>query len=550
MTRIVSTDITSPLGVTTEQNYRALRDGRTALQRYDSWMGLPVPVAAAIITDESLLVEGCTRFESFVIRSVEEALSHADIDVASDRTVFILSTTKADVAELGEETYLSPGAAARKISRHFGFVNEPIVVCNACISGVSALLLAHRLMLAGKYDTAVVCGADCVSSFNISGFTSFKALSPFACRPFDIERLGLNLGEAAATMVLRSGEGDGWVLREGCVNNDAYHISAPAPDGDGVFRAIRQTIGERGIDDLATVTMHGTATMFNDQMESMAIERAGLSAIPASALKGYYGHTLGASGILETIATMRALEDGIVLPTYGFEEIGVSGKIAISAEERRTDKQSFLKVISGFGGCNGALLFCRNEKGTSVVPQKELKTIHSVHITPDSVTVDGEALEVSSTGKSLLTELYKAYVGNYPKFYKMDMFSRLVLVASELLLAKAPQDPDRSVILFNGSSSIVADRQHLPSFCDPENFYPSPSVFVYTLPNIALGEVAIKQGYKGETSLYILEERNDSLISDVVSASLSHSGATSALTGWADCSDENTFEADIKIVTI
>ena len=171
---------------------------------------------------------------------------------------------------------------------------------------------------------------------------------------FDIERLGLNLGEAAATMIFgRSAVGvEGrWTLEAGAQTNDAYHLSAPSPDGDGVFRAL--SVAAEGIspDELDCISLHGTATMFNDQMESKAVQRAGLSDVPACALKGYYGHTLGAAGLVETIIMMESLEDGVVLPTRGFEELGVSGKISVSGEERSSaGKGRFIKVLSGFGG--------------------------------------------------------------------------------------------------------------------------------------------------------------------------------------------------------
>ena len=105
------------------------------------------------------------------------------------------------------------------------------------------------------------------------------------------------------------------------------------------------------------VNLHGTATMFNDEMEAVALERAGLSNIPVNSLKGYFGHTLGAAGLLETLVTMSALEDGIVLGTRGFSELGVSRKINISAENRKAVGKRFIKLISGFGGCNAAMMY-------------------------------------------------------------------------------------------------------------------------------------------------------------------------------------------------
>lgn len=569
MIGIAATNITSPLGWTSEQNYLAVKAGHTALKSFHSWRGIKDTVTVGAFTPEqeaSLLLDGFTKFESLAIRSVKEALSHADIDVASDRTVFILSTTKGNVGELSDAggNYSAPGVAARKIAAGLGFTTEPVTVCNACISGVTAQMLAGRLIAAGLYDTAVVCGADCLTEFTLAGFLSFKSLDPSECRPFDIERLGLNLGEAAATVIYAAGAGkDAWRFVSGELNNDAYHLSAPSPVGDGTVRAINDTLEGFDKEHLAFVSAHGTATMFNDQMESKAIASCGLSEVPVSALKGYYGHTLGAAGVLETIISLLSAEDGTVLPVRGFSETGVSGKMNVVTSPLPTGKTAFLKIISGFGGCNGALLFTKDAGEFGRIQSAQPRVVHTVHITPSSASVDGAELPVAMRGKELLDEIYKSHIADYPKFHKMDMLGKLVFAASELLTAKENDakennagkdndgsDENRAVILFNATSSIVQDLQHIRTINDAEGFFPSPSVFLYTLPNISIGEVAIRNSYKGETSLYILPEKDDGLMNDIINASFAGSRTRSMLTGWADCSDEDTFEAEMKIIEI
>lgn len=557
MISVLSTNIVSPLGVTTDENYRAVRNGNSKLARYNDWRGIPEPFVASLFDAnqrKELHIDGFTLFESIAINSIHEALSKCAIDVDSPRTLFILSTTKANVDELDNEQYTSPGASARKIANYFGLKTEPVVVCNACISGVDAQILALRLLNCGFYDNAIVCGVDVVTPFIVAGFLSFKSLSMTECRPFDIDRTGLNLGEAAATIILsNSNHATGkskWQLCSGAMSNDAYHVSAPSPKGDGSCRALEQVLIGVNINDLALLSTHGTATMFNDQMESKAIDRMSLAELPISALKGYYGHTLGAAGVLETIITMRAMDDGIILGVRGFEEIGVSGKINISAKERTTDKHSFLKMISGFGGCNGALLYSkRTASSIDMVDRSILHTQHNVKINQQSISVDGECLHFSGTGKALLTEVYKEHIGEYPKFHKMDILSKLAVVATELLVKQnAESCEDTAVILFNRSSSIVADRKHNESIKDKDNFYPSPSLFLYTLPNIALGEIAIKFSLKGETSLYILDHRNEEVMQQVITSAMSHANISRLITGWIDCTDDDCFEADIHLI--
>jgi 3-oxoacyl-[acyl-carrier-protein] synthase-1 len=115
-------------------------------------------------------------------------------------------------------------------------------------------------------------------------------------------------------------------------------------------------------EELGFVSVHGTSTLYNDEMESIALDRAGLSEVPVCALKGTFGHTMGAAGILETILCMLALEEGIVLPTRGFETLGVSRPVKVSALEQRARGNSFIKLLSGFGGVNGAILLRKGGK--------------------------------------------------------------------------------------------------------------------------------------------------------------------------------------------
>ena len=532
----IADNVLSPLGETTAENYQAVKAGRSALCRYDHHWGLPESFTASLFTEEQtqrLSIDGLTRFESLAVRSASDAILRSRIDVANPRVIFILSSTKGNIELLADGEDVSMGTAARHIARHLGFVTEPLVVCNACISGVSAIVAALRLLETGYYDYAVVCGSDVQNPFTVSGFQSLKAVAEDACRPFDIERLGLNLGEAAATIVFGKSPNTQWAVIKGAVCNDAYHISTPSKDGEGARLALQHILKDVPTDDIAFVNAHGTATMYNDQMESKAIERAGLSDIPVNALKGYFGHTLGAAGILETIISMAAMDDHTILGTRGFEEIGVSGKIRLSANHQPTDKSCFVKMISGFGGGNAALLLKR-----SVSPSVE-----------ETVSAQGShcLCSLNLNSDTSLTIFYKEKIGDYPKYYKMDGLSRLGFVASELLLQKLTIDDHCSIILFNRSSSIDADKKYQATIA-ADNFFPSPSVFVYTLPNIVTGEIAIRHQWKSETSFYILPERDDAFIQQMAEASLADGETKYVLTGWLDYEDDTHYEAQLSLI--
>jgi 3-oxoacyl-[acyl-carrier-protein] synthase-1 len=267
----------------------------------------------------------------------------------------VLSSIKGKVEAIGKED-VSLAASARAIAEKLGVQTHPVVVSNACISGLAALVQGMRMIRSGLADHVIVVGAEVQSPFIVTGFQSLKARSLNACRPFAQERDGLNLGEAAAALVL-SKEPGRWELVEGAIRNDANHISGPSRTGEGSYNALRAVLSHCRREELAFVNVHGTATRYNDEMESIAIERAGLPDVPVNALKGIFGHTMGAAGILESIVSMEACDAGVVLPTKGFSTLGVSRPVKVSAEEKACRGREFIKLLSGFGGVNGALLF-------------------------------------------------------------------------------------------------------------------------------------------------------------------------------------------------
>ena len=351
----IGESILSPLGATPAENFAAVCRGESALQRYEGMFGVREPFVASLMDRGQWTASGRTFFDSIVIEAARRAVEAAGIDPASPRTAFVLSTIKGNI-EFIDTQDVTLAASARRLADAFGNPNPAVVVSNACISGLAALLQGRRMLLGGGYDHVVVVGAEVQSRFIVTGFQSLKALSEAPCKPFDAARDGLNLGEAAAAVVLGFGE-SGWELVDGAVRNDANHISGPSRTGEGSYKALRYVLKHTSPEELAFVNVHGTSTLYNDEMESIAIDRAGLLNVPVNALKGVFGHTMGAAGILESILSMHAVDAGMVLPTRGFSELGVSRPVRVSAAVGQTDKRAFVKLLSGFGGVNGALLF-------------------------------------------------------------------------------------------------------------------------------------------------------------------------------------------------
>lgn len=590
MAYIIADNIISPLGETSEENYLSVKVGRSGIRAYEpGTCNIPEGFYASLLFEdfETLALRSAQKAIANAQKNIEnaqkdignkqKAIGNAQLELKGKRTAFILSSTKGNIEE-----NISLADSAQRIASQLGIDAKPIVVCNACISGLSALILGNRLIDSDLYDAAIVCGCDTPRQFILSGFQSLKALSPEPCRPFDMERMGLNLGEAAATLILSKNpiQGNSWRMGDGFIRNDAFHISTPSKTADGLYLSLQRTLESytkeisstcKQIDlkeHLAFINAHGTATLFNDQMESVAIGRAGLSDLPANAYKSFWGHTMGAAGILETIISMKAIDDDTILGTRGFSELGVSGKMNICAENRPTDKKGFIKMLSGFGGCNATIWAAKNpERENIALSQKEQQeceftTTHAIRITPEEVVLDHQKLwegnqnanekleEQEGAGHhSLLTSLYRQMIGNYPKFYKMDGLSRLGFVASEILLnaEKGETDKERAIIFFNHSSSIASDRNYKESINDKDNYFPSPSIFVYTLPNIVTGEIAIRNHFHGETSFFILPDKDERMMEEILQASCRDTQSKSFLTGWIDYEDERHFEADLKI---
>lgn len=366
-------NIVSPLGFTTADNFTHVLAGKSGLATTTIAGAQALQVCAGIVANGPLQNAfhhissnpAYTRFEKLCILSMHQAISNSGVDSASPRTAVIISTTKGNIDMLYPNSYPSIPAerlylasAAQAIAKYFSSNNQPVVISNACISGVMAIVTGMRMIKFGQYDHVIACGGDIINEFTASGFQSFKALSDEPSKPFDKDRTGLNLGEAFGTVVLSKTPADIEIFG-GAASNDANHISGPSRDGSGLKIAINKALTDSGksVMDIDFVSAHGTATPYNDEMEAIALDSLGLAEKPVNSLKGYFGHSLGGAGLVETIISTQTIRQGKIPATLGYHKHGVSRPISVVRETLSKPTNHVLKTASGFGGCNAALIF-------------------------------------------------------------------------------------------------------------------------------------------------------------------------------------------------
>lgn len=381
MVYFIADNIITSLGFTTGENFQAILEGESGIEIVKDKNIYPEPFPASHVNTQKLEKEFSklpetgqfTRLDKMLILSVKDALSKADIDIRSERTGIIVSTTKGNIdllelkkKQVFEEDRLHLWKTGRVIANYFGNPNEPVVLSNACISGVLAINIAAGLIQQGKYDNMIVTGGDIVTRFVVSGFMSFMSLSPKPCKPFDEARDGLSLGEGAGTIILsnKGAAGKNIVFKGGGSANDANHISGPSRTGEGSYIAIGRAFKEAGVTgkDIDYISAHGTATPYNDEMESIAIGRYNMQNVPVNSFKGNWGHTLGAAGIVETAMMLMEMKKNILLKSTGYEKPGVSVPIHVIDKKKSKTLNTCLKMASGFGGSNAALVVHKIDK--------------------------------------------------------------------------------------------------------------------------------------------------------------------------------------------
>ncbi|MBW1297171.1 beta-ketoacyl-[acyl-carrier-protein] synthase family protein [Aquimarina litoralis] len=317
--------------------------------------------------------------------AAKEALADAQIsDVNEYRTGFISGTSVGGM-DTTEKYYLQypeseenrryikaqhAGYTTQSVSNYLGIHGYVSTISTACSSAANAIMLGARMIKAGKIDRMIVGGTDALSKFTINGFGTLMILSDEECTPFDDNRKGLNLGEAAAFLVLESdeivekenknilGRVAGWANA-----NDAYHQTASSSDGEGAYLAMKKALKIAGLkpQDIDYVNAHGTATPNNDLSEGVAMTRIfGEENTPVfSSTKAFTGHTLAAAGSVEAVYSLLSLRENLIFPNLNFKTKMKEFSLVPQTELIPKEMKTILSNSFGFGGNCSTLIFTK-----------------------------------------------------------------------------------------------------------------------------------------------------------------------------------------------
>ncbi len=375
---VVADNLITSLGLTTKENIDKIKQEVSGVSRHEEQSISPTPFFGSLVDTASLKNQFAnignpdqyTRLEQLFILSIHQALDQSSIKLSQPNTLLILSTTKGNI-DLLEETLQEKfgkkrvflGEMASQIAAFFGCNRPPVIVSNACISGVLAQIMGARMIQNQQVDHVVVAGADITSEFTVSGFQCLKAISEDRCKPYDENRSGINLGEACGTLILSKNPAANnkhqIKILGGATSNDANHISGPSRTGEGLYIAIEKALKQanKSADQIDYLSAHGTATLYNDEMECKAFAHTNLLKVPVNSYKGYFGHTLGAAGTVESIVAINSLKENLLFKSLGLDSLGVSQPMNVITKTEKQPLSTCLKTASGFGGCNAAIVF-------------------------------------------------------------------------------------------------------------------------------------------------------------------------------------------------
>ncbi len=471
-----------------------------------------------------------TRTALLGIIAAKQAIQNSGIE-PSETTALVSATTVGgmDRSELYYKDFFNKtkyrsyidahhaGNSTEMIAEQCGLNGLITTISTACSSSLNSIMFGARLIKSGRAKAAIVGGTDALSKFTLNGFNTLMILDKEHCRPFDSTRMGLNLGEGAAYLVLedkRDAIAAGkkiYAEVSGYANaNDAYHQTASSKNGEGPYLAMKKALESAGIapSDIDYINAHGTGTDNNDPTEGTAIKRLFRNNIPPfSSTKAYTGHTLGAAGVIESVIAILSLHNKVAFPNINFnneiEEIGIKPVTKVTNLEKTNH---VLTNSFGFGGNDSSIIFSSvkvaEEAKLSDIGSPSIEVNEPVFITgvgcisPQNTirnnTFLKDIVESESSFMQIINPNYHEFIN--PKLLRrMSKVVRMGIVSSTLAMQDAGIEKPDAILTGTGMGCQVDTEKFLNSMIDNNEELLTPTSFIQSTHNTVGGSIALGQ---------------------------------------------------------
>ena len=384
----------SGIGLNVDENIEALRQKRHGMENprfFQTELDVPVSEVKKSNAELKQLLgiepdKTVSRTALLAMMAAREALTDSQIDTKAMRVGLISSTSVGgmDLSEVFYNDFRTDhnrgrlrmvsqhdcGSSTQLTAKYLGITGFATTISTACSSAGNAIMLGARMLKHNMLDAVVVGGTDALCKFTLNGFNSLMILDKEHCRPFDVTRAGLNLGEGAGYIVLQNAETarrKPYCLLTGYANaNDAYHQTGCSPEGNGAFKSMSEAIAMSGVklEEIDYINVHGTGTPNNDLSEGMALRRIfGDKVPPFSSVKAFIGHTLGASEGIEAVYSVLSVSRGFIYPNLNFKTPAPETQLLPETEfSEGNNIRNVLSNAFGFGGNDTTLLFSNFEE--------------------------------------------------------------------------------------------------------------------------------------------------------------------------------------------
>ncbi|MBQ3579976.1 MAG: beta-ketoacyl synthase chain length factor [Bacteroidales bacterium] len=544
---ITGSGIVSALGVGREATLRSLLESRSGIGtvRFLQTEHTEFPVGEVPMSDEQMehrlgIAQGTptTRTSLMGMLALGEALEQAQLTREDLRKVAFVSGTTVGGMDRTEQYWLDLlendkhnefisthdcGACTEMIADHFGAFASVTTLSTACSSAANAIIYGARLIENGVADIVVAGGAECITKFHLNGFNSLRILDTTPCRPFDATRAGLNLGEGAAFVVLES---EAHALSRGVKATisldgygnacDAFHQTASSSDGEGAFRAMTEAIRKARLtpSDISYINAHGTGTPNNDSSESAAMQRVFGSHIPPlSSTKSFTGHTTSASGSIETLICLLAMNNSFIPPNLNFNDssdcVAPVAKLVEGVELNHVLCNSF-----GFGGNDSSLLLSKVKPAsenrqasasarTNAFP-RPIYVLSAQHISaqqPFSRDWMQNPVRYAEPFVRSIEPDYKPFIPPMESRRMGRLLKRALAVSKSALAESGVENPD-IIVTGTGLGCLENTQLFLDALCREGEYLLKPTHFMQSTHNTIGSLIAINMGCHGYNATY------------------------------------------------